>query len=44
MILYKNTKKKRVRSSDDDTDFFNDVAEIIQRDTLMPKLFIIWLY
>ena len=42
MILYRNTKVK-VRSPDGDTDYFDIVAGVIQRDTLAPYLFIICL-
>ena len=42
MILYRNTKVK-VRSPDGDTDYFNIVAGVLQRDTLAPYLFIICL-
>ena len=41
MMLYKNTKIK-VRSPDGDTDFFDIVAGVLQRDTLAPYLFIIY--
>ena len=40
MILYKNTKVK-VRSPDEDTDFFDIVAGVLQGYTLAPYLFII---
>ena len=36
MMLYKNTKVK-VRSSDGDTDYFNIVAGVLQKDTLAPS-------
>ena len=39
-MLYKNTKVK-VRSPDGDTDYFDNVAGVLQRDTLVPYLFII---
>ena len=39
MILYRNTKLK-VRSPDGDTDYFNIVAGVLQRDTA-SYLFII---
>ena len=42
MILYKNTKAM-VCSSDWDTDYFDIVAGVLQRDTLAPYLFIICL-
>ena len=42
MILYRNTKVK-VRSPDGDTDYFDIVAGVLQRDTLAPYLFIICL-
>ncbi len=42
MMLYRNTKVK-VRSPDDDTDYFNIVAGVLQGDTLAPYLFIICL-
>ena len=41
-ILYKNTKVK-VRSPDGDTEYFDIVAGVLQRDTLTPYLFIICL-
>ena len=40
MTLYKNTKVK-VCSPDGDIDFFNIVACVLQRDTLVPNMFII---
>ena len=40
MILYRNTNEK-VRSSDGDTDYFDNVAGVLQGDTLTPYLFII---
>ena len=40
MILHKNTKVK-VRSPDGDTDFFDIVVGVLQRNTLAPYLFII---
>ena len=39
MILYRNTKVK-VRSPDEDTDYFDIVAGVLQGDTLAPYLFI----
>ena len=42
MILYRNTKVK-VRSSDGDTEYFDIVAGVLQRDTLAPYLLIICL-
>ena len=42
MLHYKNTEVK-VRSPDGDTDYFNIVAGVLQRDTLAPYLFIICL-
>ena len=42
MMLYRNTKVK-VRSPDGDTDYFDIVAGVLQRDTLAPYLFIICL-
>ena len=41
-ILYRNTKLK-VRSPDGDTEYFDIVAEVLQRDTLAPYLIIICL-
>ena len=41
-ILYRNTKVK-VRSPDGDTEYFDIVARVLQRDTLPPYLFIICL-
>ena len=41
-ILYRNTKVK-VRSPDGDTEYFNIIAGVLQRDTLAPYLFIICL-
>ena len=41
-ILHRNTKVK-VRSPDGDTEYFNIVAGVLQRDTLAPYLFIICL-
>ena len=40
MIMYKNTEAF-VRSPDDDTEFFNIIAGVLQGDTLAPYLFII---
>ena len=42
MILYRNTKVK-VRSPDGDTEYFDIVAGVLQRDTLAPYLFIVCL-
>ena len=42
MMLYKNTKVK-VHSLDGDTDYFNIVGVVLQRDALAPYLFIICL-
>ena len=42
MMLYRNTKVK-VHSLDGDTDYFDIVAGVLQRDTLAPYLFIICL-
>ena len=42
MKFYKNTKVK-VRLRDEDSDFFNIVVGVLQRDTLTPYLFIIYL-
>ena len=42
MMLHRNTKVK-VRSPDDDTDYFYSVAGALQGDTLTPYLFIICL-
>ena len=39
MILYKNMKVK-VCSLDGDKDYFNIVTGVLQRDTLVPYLFI----
>ena len=39
-MLYKNTK---VRSPDEDTDYFDIVAGVLQGDTLTPYMFIICL-
>ena len=41
-ILYRNTKMK-VRSPNGDTEYFDIVARVLQRDTLAPYLFIICL-
>ena len=41
-ILYRNTTVK-VRSPDEDTEYFDIVAEVLQGDTLVPYLFIICL-
>ena len=43
MTLYRNTKVK-VRSLDEDTDYFDIVAGMLQGDTLAPYLFIICLH
>ena len=40
MILYRNTKVK-VRSPDEDKDYFDIVAGVLHGDTLAPYLFII---
>ena len=42
MMLYRNTKVK-VCSPDGDTDYFDIVAGVLQVDTLVPYLFIIYL-
>ena len=42
MILYRNTKVK-VRSPDEDTDYFDIVAGVLQGDTLASYLVIICL-
>ena len=42
MVLYRNTKMK-LRSQNGDTDYFDIVAGVLQRDTLAPYLFIICL-
>ena len=42
IILYRNTKVK-IRSPDGDTEYFDIVAGVLQRDTLAPYLFIICL-
>ena len=42
MMLYKNTKVE-VHSLDWDTDYCDIVACVVQRDTLAPYLFIIYL-
>ena len=42
MMLYKN-KKVKVHSLDEDTDYFNIIAGVLQGDTLAPYLFIICL-
>ena len=39
MLIFRNTKAM-VRSPDEDTDFWNIVAEALQRNTLAPYLFI----
>ena len=41
-MLYRNTKVK-VRCLDGNTDYFDIVAGVLQRDTLAPYLFIICL-
>ena len=41
-ILYRITKSK-VRSPDEDTEYFDIVAEVLQGDMLAPYLFIICL-
>ena len=41
-MLYRNTKVK-VRSPDGDTDYFDIIAGVLQKDTLAPYLFIICL-
>ena len=41
-MLYRSTKVK-VSSSDGNTDYFNIVAGVLQRDILAPYLFIICL-
>ena len=38
MVLYRNTKMK-LRSPNGDTDYFDIVAGVLQRDTLAPYLF-----
>ena len=43
MILYKSTKAM-VHSSDGNTDFFDTVTEILQRDILVPFIFMICQY
>ena len=42
IMLYRNTKVK-VRSTDGCTDFFDVVAGVLQRDTLVPCRFLICL-
>ena len=42
MMLYKNTKLK-VCSPDEDTDYFDIIVGVLQRDTLASYLFIICL-
>ena len=42
MFLYRNTKVK-VRSPDGDTDYFDIVAGVPQRETLAPYIYIICL-
>ena len=42
MMLYKNMKVK-VRSPDGDTNYFHNVAGVLQGDTLAPYTFIICL-
>ena len=41
-MLYKN-KKVKVHSLDENTDYFDIVADVLQGDTLAPYLFIICL-
>ncbi len=41
-MLYKNTKAV-FRSLERDTDFFDIVVGVLQRDTLASYLFIVWL-
>ena len=41
MMLYKNTKAV-LPSLNGDSNFFDTVAGILQEDTLVPYLFIIW--
>ena len=41
MMLYKNMKAK-VRSPEEDTDYFDIVAGVLQGDTFTPSQFIIW--
>ena len=43
MMLYKNTKVK-VRFLDGDTDYFDIVAGVLQGDTVVPYLFIIYVH
>ena len=42
MMFYKNTKAI-VRSPNGDTDFFNIIARVLQRDTLLAYMFMICL-
>ena len=42
MMLYRNANVK-VRSPDGDTDYFDIVAGVLNRDTLAPYLFIVCL-
>ena len=42
MMVYKNTKAM-IFSPDGDTNFFNIVAGVLQRNTLTPCMFIIFL-
>ena len=42
MMFYQNTKVK-VHSPDGDIDFYDIVAGVLQGDTLVPYLLIIWL-
>ena len=42
-MLYKNTKVK-VGSPDGNTDYFDIIAGVLQRDSLAPYLFIICLH
>ena len=42
MMLYKNIKAL-VQSLDGNTEFFDLVTRVLQRDTLVSYLFILWL-